>query len=394
MTATDELAELASQIPKITEFAEVADTARYVSVPGSWLVGTSDVVDSTGAIARGQYKSVNMVGAGVIAAVRNAVDSTDVPFVFGGDGASFVVPSSAREVVAEALAATCVWAREEIGLELRAALVPVVDIQRAGHDLQIAAFAVTPALSYTMFSGGGMAWAEDQMKSGNYVVPDAPPDARPDLTSLSCRWQPIRPLRGVIASLLVLRREAAPQQDYQRLVFDIVSYIREREIAEGRPVSFDTAKFGLSFAAISLETRSIQPEKSFVLRVIRMTVFHVFVWFLFATGRSAGGFDPVRYRNETILNTDYRKFDDGLKLTIDCSQQTLDGLRERLDAARGSGIADFGIHAQATALMTCIVPSHMDNDHMHFVDGAGGGYAKAAEMLKAQRAADNAEIGT
>ena len=35
--------------------------------------------------------------------------------------------------------------------------------------------------------------------------------------------------------------------------------------------------------------------------------------------------------------------------------------------------------------MTCIVPSHTDSNHMHFVDGAGGGYAKAAEMLKAQR---------
>ena len=103
-----------------------------------------------------------------------------------------------------------------------------------------------------------------------------------------------------------------------------------------------------------------------------MTMFHVFVWFLFVTGRSAGGFDPVRYRNETVLNTDYRKFDDGLKLTIDCSQQTLDGLREKLDVARSRGIADYGFHAQATALMTCIVPSHLASDHMHFVDGAGG----------------------
>ncbi|MGI9409726.1 MAG: DUF3095 domain-containing protein [Hyphomicrobiaceae bacterium] len=394
MIATDELAELAPQIPEIAEFAEVADSARYVSVPNGWLVGTSDVVDSTGAIARGQYKSVNMVGAGVIAAVRNALGSTEVPFVFGGDGASFVVPGSARDTVAEALAATCVWAREETGLELRAALVPVAEIHKAGLDLQIAKFAVNPALSYTMFSGGGIAWAEDQMKSGNYILPAAEPGARPDLTSLSCRWQPIRPLRGVIASLLVLRRKDAPQQDYQQLVFDIVSFIREREIAEGRPVSFDTTKFGLSFAAISLETRSVEPTKSFLLRIIRMTVFHVFVWFLFVTGRSAGGFDPVRYRNETVLNTDYRKFDDGLKLTIDCSQQTLDGLRGMLDAARGRGIADYGIHAQATALMTCIVPSHLANDHMHFVDGAGGGYAKAAEMLKAQRAEDKIETGT
>ena len=55
-----------------------------------------------------------------------------------------------------------------------------------------------------------------------------------------------------------------------------------------------------------------------------------------------------------------------------------------LDEARSQGVADYGLHAQDTALMTCIVPNHLESDHMHFVDGAGGGYAKAAEMLKTQ----------
>ena len=32
--------------------------------------------------------------------------------------------------------------------------------------------------------------------------------------------------------------------------------------------------------------------------------------------------------------------------------------------------------------MTCIVPSPMTRDHMHFVDGAAGGYAEAASRLK------------
>jgi hypothetical protein len=34
--------------------------------------------------------------------------------------------------------------------------------------------------------------------------------------------------------------------------------------------------------------------------------------------------------------------------------------------------------------MTCIVPSPLLRDHLHFIDGAGGGYAKAAEGLKLQ----------
>lgn len=34
--------------------------------------------------------------------------------------------------------------------------------------------------------------------------------------------------------------------------------------------------------------------------------------------------------------------------------------------------------------MTCIVPSPLSRDHMHFVDGADGGYAAAASRLKQQ----------
>ena len=37
--------------------------------------------------------------------------------------------------------------------------------------------------------------------------------------------------------------------------------------------------------------------------------------------------------------------------------------------------------------MTCIVPSPMTRDHMHFIDGAAGGYAMAASNLKAKAGA-------
>ena len=33
--------------------------------------------------------------------------------------------------------------------------------------------------------------------------------------------------------------------------------------------------------------------------------------------------------------------------------------------------------------MTCIVPSIETDDHLHFLDRADGGYALAAEMMKA-----------
>jgi Protein of unknown function (DUF3095) len=34
--------------------------------------------------------------------------------------------------------------------------------------------------------------------------------------------------------------------------------------------------------------------------------------------------------------------------------------------------------------VTCIVPSQLSRDHMHFIDGAAGGYAQAAQQMKAK----------
>ena len=40
------------------------------------------------------------------------------------------------------------------------------------------------------------------------------------------------------------------------------------------------------------------------------------------------------------------------------------------------------------AIMTCIVPSITSDDHVHFIDGAAGGYTKAASKIKAANKAE------
>ena len=329
--STSDLAAFHAELPLIDEFANVADASRYQPIPNGWLVGTSDVVDSTGAIAAGRYKAVNMVGASVIAAVRNSLNSADIPFVFGGDGAAFVIPASMEGRAVDALAAVSTWSEEEIELQLRTALVPIESIRAAGADVRVAQFAASPDVRYAMFAGGGVAWAENQMKAGRFTIAPAPSGTRPDLTSLSCRWQPIEALRGRIASLLVLRRDEADVATYRELVRNVVTFIHDREVEEGRPVTEQTAKFAVDGQAMSMEARSQSGSRSYFSKRIRLWFYFLFVWYLFATGRKIGDFDPAKYKRETVRNMDFRKFDDGLKLTIDCSETTYEGLQAMLD---------------------------------------------------------------
>ncbi len=69
-------------------------TSRRFALPGvpdDWVIVIGDIEGSTEQV-EGRYKSVNLVGAAVIAAVLNALPDLDIPFVFGGDGAALVVP--------------------------------------------------------------------------------------------------------------------------------------------------------------------------------------------------------------------------------------------------------------------------------------------------------------
>ena len=86
---------------------------------------------------------------------------------------------------------------------------------------------------------------------------------------------------------------------------------------------------------------------------------------------------------ELVENSDFRKFDDTLRMVIDCTPALADEVERTLAAAAA---VRFGLHRQDKAMMTCFTPSVMRSDHVHFIDGARGGYASAATALKAMAA--------
>src|SRR6201991_4002358 len=149
-----------ASIPVFRGFGSLMDPALYSPLPDDWTVGVADIVESTKAIAEGRSKAVNMAGAAVIAAVTNALEGREFPFVFGGDGASFAVSPDDLDRAREALAATATWVEESLNLVMRVALVPVSAIRAKGVDVRVARFGPSVNLSYAMFSGGGLNWAE------------------------------------------------------------------------------------------------------------------------------------------------------------------------------------------------------------------------------------------
>jgi hypothetical protein len=89
------------------------------------------------------------------------------------------------------------------------------------------------------------------------------------------------------------------------------------------------------------------------------------------------------YKQNLIVNTDYRKFDELLRMMISGTKAQRQQLRSILEDYRDKGKIVFGIHEAPSALITCIVTNY-DKDHIPFLDGANGGYAIAAREMKQQ----------
>ncbi|WHA41829.1 DUF3095 domain-containing protein [Agrobacterium larrymoorei] len=384
MQSTDE--EFLSGLPVFEHFEDVAEPMLYRALPEGWALALADIVDSTKAIESGHYKSVNMAGAGVISGVLNALQRHDLPFVFGGDGAAIAVPPLLVEAAREELTKIRRWVRDDLDLTLRAAIVPVSEIRQNGFDVRVARFQASEDVSYAMFSGGGNNWADMQMKSGHYLIDEAGPGARPDLTGLSCRWNPIETRYGSVVSIIATPRPGGDMAAFRLLVADIVTLANE-DGRNGHPVPVDGPPLGFIKEGLVLEARALSGYRD------RLSQFRKAGWVLMQTvlitvlyrlRKTVGRFDPIQYKRSVASNTDFRKFDDGLKMTVDVDADRLARIRARLEGAARDGVCYYGLHEQDAALMTCIVPSPMSRDHMHFVDGAAGGYARAAAMLKGQ----------
>lgn len=366
-------------------FAEVVDPRTYIPLPDDWALATTDIVGSTEAIAEGRYKSVNMAGASMISAMLNALGRRDLPFVFGGDGAVVAIPGDAIATARSVLAATRTWVGEELGLSMRAAIVPVAEIRHHGHDVRVASYMPSPDVGYAMFSGGGAAWAEAEMKAGRYEVPAAPAGSRPDLSGLSCRWNPIEARHGDIVSIIAVPTEGADPSAFQHLVADILE-IAGGEERDGHPIAVEGPQVAISFTGVDREARATAGRgRRFARRLLIIAQIYL-LWILDRTGMGLGRFTVAGYRREVAENTDFRKFDDGLKMTLDLDPATSAAIEARLRDAEEGGVCRFGIHRQSSAIMTCVVASPAQRNHIHFVDGAAGGYAMAAAELKTKAA--------
>jgi hypothetical protein len=374
---------------EITEFRDVMDLARHAQPPASSLIVSTDIAGSTKAIEAGRYKDVNALGVASIVALCNAMRDIELPFMFGGDGATVLVPASRRAAAERALRGVRSLAQSAFGMTLRASVVPLAELLEEGHVARVARFRASEHIRLAMFSGSAFSqaecWLKDPARAPRYEV-SVDGESAADFDGFECRWRPLASQRGHTVSLIVRAlapTEAERTQTYKNLLH---AFDRIVDADACHPVKLNELELEGWLGDFSVEARvraggATGPGYSAARRSARKQTFVGRL--LTASGLAAGGFDGKLYKRDLVKNCDYRKFDDTLRMVVDLNVAEIYRLESRLSAEHRAGRLAYGLHRSNAALITCLVRSY-SGGHVHFVDGSDGGYALAAQELKAQ----------
>ena len=378
-------------LPVLESFAQTIETARHAQVPGDWWIVVADVIGSTKVIEAGGYKKVNTVGVACIAAVINVDRSVEMPFVFGGDGATFAVPDSLLERVVPALREAQRLSRESFELLLRVGLVRVSRLLDNGLPVRLAKIRSSPNVSQPTLSGRGWEEAErmvkDPLADGVLRVQEFEGPCEGSFEGFECRWQGVPSFQDHKLALLV----AAVSEDVEanmasyRKLSDKIAQIYG-DISSYHPLRAERMSLSFNPRQLSHEWRVRSSRLDLWGRIryfARMILLNLAGAWLFARKKDTKTVRWSHYIDEMVENTDFRKFDGMLRMVIDGSDAQYEQLREYLERQHRERRLVYGMHRSREALLTCIVFSYNGN-HVHFVDGSDGGYAIAALGLKAQ----------
>ncbi|WP_445171965.1 DUF3095 domain-containing protein [Microcoleus sp.] len=378
-----------SQLPLLDNFIEITDLGNFVDVPDDWYIVVTDIRGSTKAIEAGKYKEINLLGACSIVAVLNVAGQTEIPFVFGGDGGSLLIGPSLLPAAQKALLATQQLAKTQFDMDLRVGVVPVKVVVAANYPVKIAKFKVSENYSQAVFIGGGLTRATELIKdpvAGNiYSIKNNGVSPKADFSGLECRWQDIPSKYGEIVTLLVMVRSDFGQQNHHfyRNILKEITYIYGEEIFLN-PIQSKNLKLTLNSTKLIKETLVRASSAGWFDRHLYLSKIQLETALgslLMNLKVKTEELDWGVYKDIAIAATDYRKFDDMLRMVISSNEWQRKKLTRYLERNYREGKLVYGLHISDRALMTCLV-FERGGRQVHFVDGADGGYALAAKDMK------------
>mmetsp|Transcript_16047 Transcript_16047/g.44172 ORF Transcript_16047/g.44172 Transcript_16047/m.44172 type:complete len:670 (+) Transcript_16047:172-2181(+) len=259
------------------------------------------------------------------------------------------------------------------------------------------------------------------------IQPTVQPNSECNLDGLSCRWKKIPNKHGCVLALLVMHNEDVYSNDftlknddaildepeteedtkkkkkkkskkkqgpkpsstvlYKRVLDKLEEVLQpQNTLSSANPIHPDLAEYKTAPEMINDEQRLHKGKKSsfkfWTGRAPEIGLCHL----LFRARKLQHAIiDAPAYVQGMRTHADHCKFDDMLRMVIDCTPAQARELESWLASQHEDGKHLFyGTQKSQHTLMTCFLEDTNEGNHIHFVDGDKGGYALAAKTLKMQ----------
>ena len=356
----------------------LAEEHLFYRIPTNWHVVITDVRSSSRAVEEGNHQTVNLVATGCIVAVLNIASkhSLTIPYFFGGDGASFIVPPIILEEVQKALLVHRRHTKKSFGLDLRVGSVPVQEIYEGQHALFISKLRASNRFITPIILGDGLGFAESLIKDESYSLsPGIPDDLELDLSGMQCRWDRVAPPlnQEEVVSLLVVAPHHSTQSTSFRKVISLIDEIYGDPPVR-KPITVTRLKLKATLGKIALEMRTrFGKQKPVYLLRIWLTTLLGKLYFRTSAGKT--------YLVNLVEMSDTLVIDGKINTVISGTAAQREKLTTALDRLEELGEIFYGLYVSRESVMSCYVKD-VKEKHVHFVDGAEGGYTRAATILK------------
>jgi len=350
----------------------------FEKVVASWCVIITDIKRSTAAVNSGLHENVNLIATGSIVAVLNIAFKANisVPFFFGGDGASFIVPPSIVDDVMKSLLKYKDNTLRNFNLDLRTGIVPVEEIYKQGYTLNICRFSSAETFSIPIVLGDGLAYAEQIIKGENYLLTGHDTASNEiDLSGMQCRWDKIEPPENSdeVVTLIVIALEITQQAAvFGKVIHHLDQIYGTPE--KRQPISVSKLIFKTSFNSLGKEMKH-RIGKIKLFELIKSWLINIYGYIYFRTERGK------KYLKQLVEMSDTLVIDGRINTVITGTAQQRLVLQKALNQLEENNEILYGLYVSGESIMSCYVRD-LEDDHIHFVDGADGGYTQAAGILK------------
>lgn len=363
--------------------AGIFEDTNFTALPADWEIIVADVKDSSEAVLDGRHNDVNLVAGGSVIAVLNVAKKLgiEIPFFYGGDGGTFIVPARLLKPALAALSAHIANANQNFNLDMHKGHVSVGEMYDAGQFLKIAKLNTGEGLSKAIIVGGGLIEAEKKIKAVTEPGIEKKNNNMANMEGLECRWNSIKPpaLATEIVCLLIVATDPWQQipvfKDVLKQMETIYGDINNRH-----PLSTERLRLLFTFDKVKKEM-IVKYGKWKPLYFLNSMLQTIAGFFYFKYNLNISKLRGRVYLKQVISNSDTLMIDGRINTIISGTEAQRLQLITYLSEKEEEGLLVFGHHVSGESIMTCYIRNR-NKDHIHFVDGSNGGYTQAAVEIK------------